>query len=174
MDSPSINSETSESQKSNYNFVQVSRDYMRDLRQLMRKSPHGAEILMYLVEHMGKSHNAVICSYVTLMEVTGLSRASVGRAIKILKDDHWIQSVRVGSASAYAVNANVFWRAHRNQKRYAIFQATVIASESEQQGSISDQPKLRHIPVIGDSHNTRIITNSEDLPPPDQKDLGLD
>lgn len=165
-------SETPESQ--NFNFVQVSREYLREMRTLTKKSPLAQEILLYLVENMGRTSNAVVCSYATLQEATGTSRATVGRALRILKDDRWIDTIKIGSATAYAVNARVFWQAGRNQKRYAVFQATVIASESEQAGNYRDlatQP-LRHIPFIGVSD--RVLSDqNEILPPPDQPELDL-
>lgn len=158
----------------NFDFVQVSRSYLREWRSLTRKNPVASEILMFLVENMGKSNAAVVCSYHTLQEVTGLSRSTVSRAIATLKKDNWIEAVKIGSATAYAVNARVFWRAGRNQKKYAIFQASVIAAETEQPEAIHterEQP-LRHIPFVGD--NERAIVGSGVLPPPDQGDIDLD
>ena len=159
----------------NYDFVQVSRGYLKQMRELARKSPLAHEILYYLVEHMGRTTNAVIVSYATLCEVTGVSRPTIGRAIKLLKNDNWIDAVKVGSATAYCVNARAFWQASRNQKKYAIFQATVIASESEQEASYQKKAreKLTYIPVL--ERNERAIPDSEErLPPPDQQDLDLD
>ncbi|MGP4988829.1 replication/maintenance protein RepL, partial [Pseudoalteromonas nigrifaciens] len=89
----------------NYNFVQLSRTYLKDMRVLARKSPLGHEILYYLVENMGRTTNAVVVSYRTLEEVTSTSRSSVARAVKILRDDNWMETVKVGSATAYCVNA---------------------------------------------------------------------
>lgn len=167
--------ETAESQdKDNYNFVQVSRGYLKEMRKLARKSPLGHEILYYLVEHMGKTTNAVVCSYKTICETTEASRASVGRAIKILKDDNWIETVKIGNATAYCVNERAFWQAGRNQRRYAIFSATVIASESEQESNFREKAKqeLTYVPII--SSKERITMSDEALTPPDQKDLDLD
>ncbi|EFP2198658.1 replication/maintenance protein RepL [Escherichia coli] len=152
MSSVASGSETSQSQegKDNFNFVQLSRNYLKQLRNLARKSPIAHEILYYLVEHMGKTTNAVICSYATLCEVTGVSRPTVGRAIKLLKDDNWIDTVKVGNANAYCVNEKVFWQAGRNQRKYAIFSATVIASESEQDEGFQEKAKqkLNYIPIV--------------------------
>ena len=152
MSSVASGSETSQSQegKDNFNFVQLSRNYLKQLRNLARKSPIAHEILYYLVEHMGKTTNAVICSYATLCEVTGVSRPTVGRAIKLLKDDNWIDTVKVGNANAYCVNEKVFWQAGRNQRKYAIFSATVIASESEQDEGFQEKAKqkLDYIPIV--------------------------
>jgi hypothetical protein len=161
--------------KDNFNFVQVSRSYLEQMRKLTRKSPLAQEILLYLVEHMGRTTNAVVCSYVTLQEVTGMSRSSVANAIKLLKDDNWLEAVKVGSATAYAVNARVFWQAARNQKQYAVFQATIIASASEQQSDFHEKAKtkLTHIPFVEASERP-LVNVKEKLPPPDQQDLDLD
>lgn len=170
-----LNDEYSESQKGdNFNFVQVSRAYLKDWRGLTRKSPIASEILMYLVEHMGRTTNAVVCSYTTLMEITKVSRASVSRAIKILKDERWIEAIKIGNATAYCVNASAFWQAGRNQKKYAIFQATVIASSTEQESDFIEKSKhpLKYIPFVGETD--RVTTRSEELPPPDQQDIDLD
>lgn len=158
----------------NYNFVQVSRGYLKEMRVLARKSPLGHEILYYLIENMGKTTNAVVCSYKTLCEATDTSRASVGRAIKVLRDDNWIDTIKIGNATAYCVNERAFWQSGRNQRKYAIFSATVIASESEQSSDFKEKSKqkLTHIPVL--SSGERVTTGGEDLPPPDQRDLDLD
>lgn len=157
----------------NFNFVQLSRSYLHQMRKLARKSPIAHEILYYLVEHMGRTTNAVVCSYTTLCEVTGVSRPTVGRAIKLLKDDNWIDTIKIGNSSAYCVNERAFWQAGRNQRKYAIFSATVIASASEQESDYSEKAKqkLTYIPII--EPNDTPITGVEDLPPPDQRDLDL-
>ena len=146
------NNETPKSHEEidNYNFVQLSRSYLKQMRELAKKSPLAHEILYYLVEHMGRTTNAVVVSYATLCEITEVSRPTVGRAIKILKDDNWIDAVKIGSATAYCVNARVFWQAAKNQKKYAKFQATIIASQSEQKSSYPQKAKedLTYIPFI--------------------------
>lgn len=162
----------SHEESENYDFVQVSRGYLKQMRELARKSPLAHEILYYLVEHMGRTTNAVVVSYATLCEITGVSRPTVGRAIKLLKDDNWIDAVKIGNATAYCVNARVFWQAARNQKRYAKFQATVIASESEQESSYpkKSQEKLTYIPIL-ERNEKHLVNPSEKLDPPDQSDL---
>jgi hypothetical protein len=131
------------------------------------------EILYYLVEHMGRTTNAVVCSYRTLCEVTGSSRPTVGRAIKLLKDESWIDTIKIGNANAYCVNERVFWQAGRNQRQYAIFSATVIAAASEQDNNFKEKTKqkLTYIPFI--ESNDIPITGDDLLPPPDQQDLDL-
>jgi hypothetical protein len=157
----------------NSNFVQLSRGYMSQMRVLSRKSPVAMQIFLYLIEHMGRTTNAVVCSYRVLSEVTHLSRTSVAKAIKILKEENWIDAVKIGNATAYAINERVVWQAGRNERKYAIFSATIIASESEQDSNYHElaKTKLTHIPVISPGDIATI--GSEKLPPPDQQDLDL-
>ena len=164
---------TKDTNKDNSNFVQMNRGYMAQMRILSRKSPVAMQIFLYLIENMGRTTNAVVCSYKVLGEVTNLSRTSVAKAIRILKEDSWIDAVKVGNATAYAVNERVVWQASRNQRKYAIFSAIIIASESEQDSDYHEKAKqkLTHIPVI-ESGDTLIVGN-EKLSPPDQGDLDL-
>lgn len=162
-----------DSDNGNYNFVQVQKGHMKQWRDLIKKQPLSAEIMFYFMEVMGKNTNAVVCSYKTLQEVTGYSRPSVGRAIKTLKDMNWIDSVKVGSATAYAVNERIVWQSGKNQRKYAMFSATVIASESEQEKGYEEKAtKIKSIPFV--ERSERIIVNNNELPPPDQQELELE
>lgn len=160
--------------RENYNFVQMNRSFLKDWRLLTKKSPLATELLMYLIEHMGRTSNAVVVSYAVLAEILDTSKATVGRALKVLRDDNWIDTVRIGGTTAIAVNARAFWQAARNQKHYAVFQATVIAGASEQPSDYREKAKqkLRHIPII-DQDERAFIDAAEQLPPPDQTDLDL-
>lgn len=122
---------------------------------------------------MGRTTNAVVCSRNVLAEVTGCSIATVGRAIRVLKDDNWIDTVKIGNASAYCVNERAFWQAGRNQRQYAVFSATVIAAASEQDSDFREKAKqkLTYIPVIEDSDIA--VAGKDQLPPPDQQDLDI-
>lgn len=147
---------------------------MKEWRALVKKNQLSVEIMFYFMEVMGRTTNAVVCSYKTLQEVTGYSRPSVARAIKLLKDERWIDSVRIGSATAYAVNEKIAWQAARNQRKYAVFSATVVASESEQgkdYKQVSAKP-LKHIPLV--RNDERALVSNEQATPPDQNELGLD
>jgi len=159
----------------NYNFVQLQKSYLKNWRILASKNPVAVQILFFLIENMGRTSNAVICSYQVLEEMTDTSRSTVSRAIRILKDENWIQAVKVGSANAYAINEKVAWQAARNQRKYAIFSATVVASESEQDSKFAEKAKeaLKHIPVIDYTKETVTIDTEEKLPPPDQGEMNV-
>ncbi len=158
----------------NFNFVQVQKGHMKQWRELIKKQPLAAEIMFYFMEVMGKNTNAIVCSYKTLQEVTGYSRPSVGRALKTLKEMNWVDTVRVGSATAYAVNERIVWQSGRNQRKYAMFSATVVASQSEQDKDYDTENKapIRHIPFVDRSE--RVLIADDQLPPPDQQELDLD
>jgi hypothetical protein len=166
--------ENAQSVEKNYNFVQISRGYLKNWRALIRKNPLSAEILMFLIEKMGRTTNAVVCSYKTLTELTGYSRTSIANSLKILRDDNWIEAVKIGNATAYCVNERVAWQASRNQRNYAIFSATIVASESEQDNDFQkkSKEKLTYIPII--ENNEIVLTGNETLDPPDQLDLNLE
>ena len=164
----------SDEDRDNFNFVQLQKNYMKEWRLLVKKNQLAIEIMFYFMEVMGRTTNAVVCSYKTLQEVTGYSRPSVARAIKTLKDERWIDSVRIGSATAYAVNERIAWQAAKNQRKYAVFSATVVASESEQGKDyqrISAKP-LKHIPFV--KTDERVLVSNEKNTPPDQDELDLD
>lgn len=132
--------------RENSNFVQIKDQYLKDIQNLIADSPVSAQILFFFIEKMGRYNNSVVCSYQTLTEITGYSRATIARAIKYLKQHHWIDTVKVGSATAYCVNAQVAWRSANNERHYAIFSSTVVATSSEQAKDYLSDKKLKHIP----------------------------
>ena len=59
-------------------------------------------------------------------------------------------------------------------RNYAIFSATIVASESEQENDFpkKSKEKLTYIPII--EKNEIVLTGNEELDPPDQLDLNLE
>jgi hypothetical protein len=135
--------------RKNLNFVQFDRRAMRQHRELIRKSPLAAEILSFLIESMDRT-NAIICSYKVLQEITGYKRSSIANAIKILKDDLWIQFIKIGTANAYVINSAAFWTTHANGKNYSQFHESVIAAASEQEQTLQQLQgvKLQRVPIF--------------------------
>jgi len=150
-------------------FLQVTRGYLRDMRELSRRSPVAHQILWLLAERMNRT-NAVVMSQKTMGQILGYSRATLSRAIALLKEENWIQVVLSGTSNAYVLNSKVLWRDHGG-KRYASFFAEVVVSEDEQGHPVEDwdNVELRQLPII--RANEEPMTSDEDLPPPDQKDL---
>jgi len=150
-------------------FVQFTRGYLKETRELAKKSLPAFMIFNFLTERMTRQ-NAIVVSHNTLMEILELSKSSVIRGVKVLQEGNWVQVVKIGQSNGYLVNSRVVWRSHQS-KRYGYFGADVIVSEAEQSQtveSLESQP-LKHIPNV--KLGEMLISDNQDLPPPDQKDL---
>lgn len=102
----------------------------------------------FLVAHMERT-GAVVASYATLAKITGMSVATVRRALDDLKADRWIEVVQIGGkggANAYVINSRVAWALGRDKLHMAAFTARVIA-DAEEQPQLDDTP-LRRIPTL--------------------------
>lgn len=158
-----------EIRKDPQDFVQLTRGYLKDLRELAKRSPAAHQILWLLTERMNRT-NAVVMTHKTMAQILNYSPATIYRAVGLLADEKWLQVVKIGTAHGYVVNSKVLWRAS-NGKRYASFNAEILASENEQSHSIEDWDKieLRQVPIL--ALNESPIVDDEVLPPPDQQDL---
>lgn len=147
----------------NHNFLQVQKRNLKEFRRLIDKSPVAAKLIFLLAEKMNRQ-NALMCSFKTLEEITGLSRATLSRAIAVLKKEQWINVLKVGSANAYIVNYNVFWQDSADKKNsHAVFGATIIASKSEQDSEDEEYKEqwkgvsLRHFPFMDAANDIKDI-----------------
>jgi len=155
------------------NFVQVSRSVMKDIRILADKNKYSLKILMLFGEKMNKQ-NGIVISQQALCQLLNVSRPTVHKALNLLEDERWIKTLKIGTANAYIVNEKVFWTADTQKRKYAVFSATVIVSEEEQNMSAEDWDAIeaRHFPFI-DTKDERPILGNDNLPPPDQQDIDL-
>jgi DNA-binding transcriptional regulator YhcF (GntR family) len=129
-------------------WVQTERATHEAWGRLTTRSPRAAAMAHYLVAHMERT-GAVVASYATLAKITGMSVATVRRALDDLKADRWIETVQIGGkggANAYVINSRVAWALGRDKLHMAAFTARVIADAEEQQ-QIDDTP-LRRIPML--------------------------
>lgn len=140
-----------EKTKKNLNFVQLYKQHLMDLRRLTNKDSNALSILLIMVEKMNKQ-NALVISQKNLEKITGKSRTTVHRAIKVLREEQFIEIIKIGTANAYVVNANVFWQDdHSKKTKFAIFDATVVASLEEQDKQYKenwDGIKLKSVPIL--------------------------
>lgn len=150
-------------------FVQLTRGYLKDLRELAKRSPAAHQILWLLTERMNKT-NAVVMTHKTMAQILNYSSATIYRAISILTEEKWVQVVKVGTAHGYIVNSKVVWR-DRGGKRYASFYAEIVTSEDEQTHPVEDwdSVELKQLPIL--TKGEIPLLDNSDLPPPDQRDL---
>lgn len=124
------------------NFVQVNKDYYKVEDWLMAKSPIAYRIFKFLINNMDE-YNAVICSQAVLQENFGVSRVTVSRAIKLLKEKGYIAVFKSGTSNVYALNDKIVWNSWGTNYPYSKFPANVILSATEQEESI--QAKLKNV-----------------------------
>lgn len=144
-------SEKEKSQKRNFDFLQLYRSEVEQLIALGMKNSNALHILLFFAKKMDKQ-NAIMISQKALMGITQLSRTSVHNAIKVLKDDKFVDVVKIGTANAYVINSNVFWQTDAKLKdKISIFDAKIVAIASEQDKEYFDQykkAKLKKVPMI--------------------------
>lgn len=122
--------EKQEKQNKNSNFIQLYRNNMPELRWLMKKSGIASSILNFIMEHMDYN-NALCCSYQVFMDYFDISKPTVARAIKLLKENGFIDVLKSGTSNVYIVNYEVAWSSYDNQKQYCKFKGNILISRKE-------------------------------------------
>lgn len=157
----------------NMDFVQVSRAELRAIADLGAKSALALDLLMVLAQSMDKQ-NAVMISFKAMQQILGKSRPTLDRAVRLLREDNWIQVVKVGTANAYVLNSAVFWTDRGDKRHMASFKAQIVTTLDEQDKDFRANPhvKLKRVPTLV-SKDERVIVGTDELPPLDQQDLDL-
>ena len=153
-------------------WVQTEREAHEAWAKLIRKSPKAAELMHLITARIG-DHNAVVMSIPTIMKLMNTSRPTVIRAINLLREDRWLETVQVGGSgttNAYVVNDRVAWTGPRHGIKFSLFSAAVVATDDEQpdRDQIENQQPLRRLPKVGEHQ----MPNGDGLPPPSQPFLG--
>lgn len=122
-------------------FVQVNKEAYKLEDKLMSESPIAYRIFRFLVNNMD-GYNAVVCSQTILQEKFDISRTTVFRAIKLLKEKKVLDIYKSGTTNVYSINKNIVWNSWGSNFKHAKFGANVLISESEQQ---KDEVKLKSV-----------------------------
>ncbi len=141
------NEQELEERRKNRDFIQVYKSQIKYLRKLTSKDPAATEIFLFLMEHMNKS-NAVVCSYKVFEEALGLSKSTVYRAVKTLKETNHVEIHKVGSANIYHLNSNLVWSSWATGKKYAEAKGKILFAESEQDKASITKEQKNLIPII--------------------------
>ena len=132
----------------NAGFIQVSKVYIDEMNDLAQHAQSAHRVLWTLIKEMNKQ-NAVMISQDSLCRLTKLSSATVKRAVALLREQQWLEVLKMGTANIYRVNSNVVWQ-DRADGRWASFNAHVILNFDEQDGITKANPSVRtrHIPFV--------------------------
>lgn len=157
--------------KKNFNFVQIEKRALKEVRTLYERNATAGKLLFILAEKMNRQ-NALVCSYDTMSKITGLSRQTLYKAVKYLKEENWIQVIKVGTANAYVVNSRVFWQSS-GDKKFTVFNAAIVASSDEQDEPVEnwDKIELKQFPFLSHDEEMIVTGNKDKLPPPDQLEI---
>lgn len=115
-------------------WTQYNNEHTKEMMWLALNHPKAHAILLFLVDQMD-SYNAVMCSYQVLQEVLEISKDTIRRNIKILKDNGYIAILKSGTSNVYAINDSVYWKSWGNNKQYSKFPANVVLSLLEQENN---------------------------------------
>ena len=122
--------ENQENEKKNSNFIMMYREHMTEIRWLINKSGKAANILNFILEHMDYN-NALMCSYQVFMDYFEISHSTVVRAIKLLKENGFIDVLKSGTSNVYIVNQEIAWTSWDNKKKYCKFNGNILISAKE-------------------------------------------
>lgn len=159
-----------ENDKSNtYGWLQFEKKGLQELQQLALKAPVAMGVLLYLANNMSRS-NALAVSQKSIANNLSISVRAVSGAINTLSKHNFIEVIKVGNMNVYRINSRVAWQGSRGE-RFAVFNAQILALESEQTDSIDNRVELKKVPQMMDGE--RLLVGNEELPPPDQQEMHL-
>jgi len=135
--------------------------------------PKASALMQIILGRMGR-HNALVASQKTLASLVGCTDRTVRTALKVLKDENWLEVRQIGptgTACAYIVNDRVAWSGKREGIRYSLFSAAVLLSDEDQpdKEDLGALPSLEAIPALYPGE--RQLPTGDGLPPPSQPSI---
>lgn len=154
----------------NVHFAMIELSALDGLGGLIKRAPKAAELVTCLVRRMSPgSAGVVVVSRETMRELLGYSMPTIDRALRVLIDEGWVQRIKIGGANALAINSRVAWIGARGELKHAVFEATVIASRSEQDEIALNPPPQRVLPILREGEDLLPVGAGED--PPSQSSI---
>ena len=127
--------------KVNGGYYMSSRKAEKNLRALQVESPVGSLVFSVLREHMKIGTNAVTISSSTLAKLLKRSLRTITRATKYLQDHAYVQVIKTGNTNTYIINEQISFAGSPGQRK-AVFSATIVAHEDEQDEGWEKQKTL--------------------------------
>lgn len=144
----------------NSEFVMLYRKHIDDLTALARTNGGAYDFLMFLIKNMDYN-NALCVSMQALTEIMGLSRVSLSKRVKYLKDNGWIEVLKSGTSNVYIVNPDVTWTSYANQKKYCKFSANILLSSSENAEYLKNREASTRYKTINNDFIEHVRANKE-------------
>jgi DNA-binding transcriptional ArsR family regulator len=122
--------EQKQKEAKNYNFIQLYRDNMPELRWLMNTHAFASNLLFFILEHMDNK-NALACSYSVFEDYFGKSRTTIYRALKTLEENGFLDVLKMGTSNVYLVNEDLAWTDSNSKKKFAKYDGKILVSKKE-------------------------------------------
>ncbi len=119
----------------------------KNLRDLQIANPTASLVFSVIREHMQIGTNAITISNAALCKIIGKSRSTITRAISHLSNHNYVQIIKVGTTNTYVVNEQIAFAGTPGQRK-AVFSATVVAHEIEQEKQCNQIKKLKSVPIV--------------------------
>ncbi|MDF4211135.1 hypothetical protein P2W50_31275 [Pseudomonas protegens] len=152
-------------------WVQTERAGHEAWAELIKRNPKAAQLLHKLVANMDEK-GALVASHKLLAQLCDVSIMTIRRALAVLVEQNFIQTVRVGSERggvlAYIINSRIAWADSRENLKYATFSAKVMVTSSEHTDAL-DGPELKQTPILGPGELQ--LPHGPSVPPPAQDSL---
>ena len=123
------NSSKMDEEEKNSNFVQMNKEHLNIVAKI-GENTLALKVFLFLCKNMD-GLNALCISMKALTELLNVSRQSISKAIKYLKDMGAICVLKNGTSNVYVVNPSIAWTSYSNKKKYCKFKANVILTSSE-------------------------------------------
>ena len=132
------------------------------------RCPRASSVLHYLVARAGR-YGSIVVSHSVLAEICGVSVPTLKRALTKLRDERWIQVVRVGSerggVNCYLIDQGVCWSDTRAKMGRVELETRIIAAAKEQPtGELEHSGKLQQVPSV-DRGEVALPRGTGDDPP---------
>jgi hypothetical protein len=128
-------------------YYMMSREAEKNIRDLQRSNATACLVFSVIREHMQIGSNAITVSNDALCRILNKSRSTIARSTKYLAKNNYVQIVKSGNLNTYVVNEQVAFAGSPNQRK-AVFSATIIAHECEQEEGWEEVKKLKAVPTI--------------------------
>ncbi len=110
-------------------FAQQNAD-MLDVMMELADSPLAMKMYFLIVKKMNNK-NALAASYQFFMDYFKVSKPSVCRAVKTLRDKNVLQVKRRNGMTIYLLNPEIVWKGRGNAVKYCEFEGTILITEGE-------------------------------------------
>ena len=155
------NYQTGEVETVNDNFVQLYVDKLDLIIEMTGENKKAVQIFTWILKHMDR-RNALVVSQVALAEVFQMTERSVRYSIAYLKRKKALAMMKSGNTNIYAVNAQIAWKSNANGKRYALFDAAVYITDSEQDIPLFDTQLVAHAKPRATKKRNKALINPLD------------